>query len=267
MRVLLDSLTAFVLSAVVSVAETKPNIVVINVDDLGWRDIEYLPEHDSLYPSPNIKQLAESGVVFTNAYAACPVCSPSRASLVTGKSPAALRLTAHIPGRPVNIAKKTPKESKWQPARSLNYLPLEEVTFAEVAKDNGYRTAFVGKWHLAGAGSVEQPEKRGAIAPEFHPDKQGFDVNLGGCAYGQPAKGYFDPHFNATLRDRKKGEYLTDRLTDEAVQWIEKQSDAPFLLYLNYYSVHTPIQAPADRVQLMRERGMSAKKAKYAAMV
>lgn len=244
-----------------------PNIIVINVDDLGWADVNYMPDQKPRFYTPNLSQLASQGMVFTNSYAACPVCSPSRASLLTGKSTAALKLTAHIAGNPPNVVRKTPKDARYLPAKSLPHLPLGEITFAEVLKTQGYRTAFIGKWHLAGEGSAIKQSMKGAVAPEYHPDKQGFDINIGGCAYGQPGGSYFDPHNNATIKDRKKGEYLTDRLTDEALAFIHNNKDKKFLLYLNPYSVHTPIQAPKDRVELMKNKLPKNKNSRYAAMV
>ncbi len=255
--------TSIALSAIV--AET-PNIVVINVDDLGWNDINYMPELKSPYYTPNIKKLAESGMVFTDAYASCPVCSPTRASILTGKSPAALKLTAHIPGKLNSNAKRVPKEAKLTEADFYHQLPLEEITFAELLKPAGYKTAYIGKYHLAGADIVNQKNANGVIAPEFHPDKQGFDINIGGCAYGQP-KSYFDPYFNATIKDRRKGEYLTDRLAGEAVNYISKNAETKFLLYLNFYSVHTPIKAPKERINQIKKHGKFGKKATYAAMI
>jgi len=245
----------------------SPNIVVINVDDLGWSDVNYMPGQKERYLTPNISALAKQGMVFTNGYAACPVCSPTRASLMTGKSTATLKLTAHIAGNPPFVKKKTPKNAKLLPAESRTFLPLEEITFAEVLKKNGYTTGFIGKWHLAGEGSQLRPDLKGNIAPEYHPDKQGFDVNLGGCAYGSPKGSYFDPYNMATLKDRKKGEYLTDRLADEAVNFISKNKKNKFLLYLNPYTVHTPISAPKDRTALMKEKLGIKKNAAYAAMI
>lgn len=249
------------------VAAASPNMVVINVDDLGWADVNYLPDQKPRYLTPNISALAKQGMVFSNGYAACPVCSPTRASLVTGKSTAALKLTTHIAGNPLFVKKKTPKGAKLLPAESHKFLPLEEVTFAEVLQKNGYATGFIGKWHLAGEGSKLKPELAGNIAPEYHPDKQGFDVNIAGCAYGSPKGSYFDPYNMVTLKDRKKGEYLTDRLAEEAVQYITKNKNKKFLLYLNPYTVHTPISAPKDRTALVKQKLGIKKNATYAAMI
>ena len=244
----------------------KPNIIIINVDDLGWTDVHYLPNQKKRFITPHIEKLASEGMVFSNGYAACPVCSPTRASLVTGRSTAALKLTAHIPGNPASNAKRIPNNAAVLPPESLNHLPLKEVTFAEILRKQGYKTAFIGKWHLAGEGANLKPKLNGSLQPQFHPDKQGFDINIGGCAVGQP-RSYFDPYFNATLPNRKKGEYLTDRLAQEAVAFIQKHRDQAFLLYLNPYTVHTPIKAPKERIQIMEKKGYKKKEAVYAAMI
>ncbi|GLR19877.1 sulfatase [Portibacter lacus] len=196
--------------------------------------------------TPNIDKLAKSGMVFTNAYASCPVCSPTRASILTGKSPASLKMTCHIPGMGMEkYLKQRNKGKKLMEAEFIDHLPLSEVTFAEVLKDNGYRTAFLGKWHLAGEGSAYTTD--GVVNPELHPDGQGFDLNIGGCAYGQPAD-YFSPYRNATITDGPDEEYLTDRLGEEACQFLEANQEDAFLLYLSFYTVHTPLQAPKETI-------------------
>lgn len=246
---------------------TPPNIVVINVDDLGWNDVSFMPDVKSPYYAPTIEKLAQASVVFTDAYAAAPVCSPTRASLLTGKSPAALGLTTHIPGKPSLIAGLN-KGKEPVPAKSLGHLPLTEITFAEVLREQGYCTGFIGKWHLAGEGSVMKSALRGMVNPDLHPEGQGFDLNIGGCAYGQPAS-YYDPYKNGTIKDRKKGDYLTDRLADEVISFIESNKDEKFLLYLNPYSVHTPIRAPSERVNQVRDKvkGRGVENPTYAAMI
>jgi len=224
----------------------KPNIVFILVDDLGYSDVAFMKQKEQLN-TPNIDKLAAGGKVFTQAYAAAPVCSPTRASILTGKSPAALKLTCHIPGLAMdNYLKRQNKDKTIQEAYFLDHLPLAEQTFAEVLQDNGYSTGFFGKWHLAGAGSARS-NTDGVIAPQFHPEQQGFDVNIGGCAYGQP-KSWFAPYKNATITEKEEGQYLTDRLGDEAVNFIDKNKENPFLLYLSTYTVHTPLEAPQEVV-------------------
>ncbi|MFA5689249.1 MAG: sulfatase [Kiritimatiellales bacterium] len=239
----------------------KPNIVFILVDDLGWRDVDIQPDVRSPYPTPNLKKLAAQGMVFTDAYAACPVCSPTRASLMTGKSPAALRLTTHIPGDIAFDATRVPADAKLIAPEFRYVLPLEEITFAECLQADGYATGFFGKWHLSGADVNVHPENFGVMLPEFQPEHQGFDVNIGGCAYGQPPS-YFSPYKNATIPDGAAGEYLTDRLTTEALQFIEQNRNRPFLTYLSFYSVHRPHQPKPELVD--PEYGELAN---YAAMI
>ena len=185
-------------------------------------------------------------MVFTNAYASSPVCSPTRASLLTGKYPATLKLTCHIPGMGMDkYVEKFSKGKKLKEAYFIDHLPLEDVTIAEVLKEQGYTTGFFGKWHLAGQGSIYTSD--GIVNANFHPDKQGFDVNIGGCAYGQPDS-YFSPYKNGTIKDGPEGEYLTDRLGDEAVKFIDANKNHPFFLDLSTYTVHMPLQAPAETV-------------------
>jgi arylsulfatase A-like enzyme len=164
---------------------------------------------------------------FTDAYAACSVCSPTRASILTGKYPARLHLTDWLPGRP-----DRPDQKLKRPV-ILDHLPLEEVTLAEALQEAGYRTGFIGKWHLGGT--------------NFFPENQGFDLNVGGCQRGSPPS-YFSPYRIPTLPDGPKGEYLTDRLTDEALKFIDSTAGKPFLLYLSHYAVHNPQQAKAELV-------------------
>ena len=226
--------------------ETRPNIVFLLVDDLGYSDVAYMDQKK--VNTPNIDNLAKNGLVFTQAYAAAPVCSPTRASILTGKSPAALKLTCHIPGRDMEgYLRLQNKGKKVQEAFFLDHLPLEEQTIAEVLQSNGYATGFFGKWHLAGSGSAFM-DTDGIVAPQFHPEHQGFDVNIGGCAYGQP-KSYFAPFQNATVPEKDEGQYLTDRMGNEAVNFISQNQQKPFLLYLSTYTVHTPLKAPEELIE------------------
>jgi arylsulfatase A-like enzyme len=164
---------------------------------------------------------------FTDAYAACPVCSPTRASILTGKNPARLHLTNFL------VGPRWPEDSPIVPIPDWQkFLPLEEVTIAEALKEAGYATGYVGKWHLGNT--------------PYTPEAQGFDFNKGGCHMGAP-KTYFDPYSIPNLPDRKKGEYLTDRLADEAIRFIEAHRDEPFFLYFAHYAVHIPLQAKDDR--------------------
>lgn len=201
----------------------KQHFVFVLVDDLGWRDLGY--SGSTFYETPHLDAFSQQAIHFTSAYAAASVCSPSRAAIFTGKHPARLRITDWITGAnyPGQLL-QTPE--------ILNELPLQEQTFAEVLRQNGYRTFFAGKWHLGGEG--------------FLPQQQGFDINLGGHDKGSPPGVYYAPYQNPQLPDGPEGEYLPDRLTSEAIGFLQRKADRPFLLFLSFYTVHTPIQ-PARR--------------------
>ncbi len=199
---------------------SKPNILFILVDDLGWKDLGCYGS--SFYETPNIDRLASMGARFTQAYAAHPVCSPTRAAIMTGKHPTRLKITDWIPGQ-------NPKGKKLVGPSDRHALPLGEITIAEALKKQGYKTFFAGKWHLGDQG--------------FFPEDQGFDINKGGHHKGSPPGGYYAPYNNPKLEDGPVGEHLTDRLTDESLKFMAENRDHPFLLYLSYYTVHTPIQA------------------------
>ncbi|MDB4491470.1 sulfatase [bacterium] len=221
-----------------SAEPTKPNIVFIMADDLGVGWVEFDGTNPDIN-TPNLERLAKSGMVFTKAYAAATVCSPTRAACITGMSPAQIGMTTHIPGKAGN-ERPGPKGSPRE-AESLKHLPLDLPSYARELKKLGYATGFIGKWHLAGEGSVRT--KNGIVNKDWHPEHYGFDSNIGGCALGQP-KSWFDPYRNGTIANRKKGEYLTDRLGDEAAAFIQANQEKPFHLTLWPYSVHTPIKAP-----------------------
>ncbi len=199
-----------------------PNVIVILVDDLGAFDLGC--QGSEFYKTPHIDRLAAAGLRFTAGYAACTVCSPTRAALLTGQAPARLHLTDWIAGH----------ENPQAPLRIPDWqklLPLEAVTVAERLRGAGYATASIGKWHLGGA--------------DHAPEQQGFDINLAGTDRGQPPS-YFSPYKIPTLTDGPAGESLTDRLTGEAVAFIETNRDHPFFLYLPHFGVHTPLQAKPD---------------------
>lgn len=209
-------------------AET-PNIVFFVADDLGQRDLGCFGS--TFYETPSLDQLASEGVRFENAYAACPVCSPTRASLITGRYPQRTGITDYIgAAQPANWKRNTPH----LPAPYAEQLELNELTFAELLKAKGYATFFAGKWHLGGTG--------------FSPEDQGFDINLGGLEKGGPYGGdkYFSPYGNPKLPDGPKGEHLPDRLATEATRFMEQHRNHPFLVYLPFYDVHTPLMARAD---------------------
>jgi arylsulfatase A-like enzyme len=201
---------------------SKPNFVFFLIDDMGWKDLGCYGSE--FHETPNIDRLANQGMRFTEAYAACPVCSPTRASIVAGKYPARLGITQWIGGNN-------------QPTAYQHYLPLEDVTIAEAMKEAGYATAFVGKWHLG--------------SKDYYPQHQGFDVNIGGDSSGAPPT-YFWPYKkrNRALDELppggEEGEYLTDRLTDESIKFLDANKDKPFLLYLSHYAVHTPVESKPE---------------------
>lgn len=178
--------------------QAKPNIVFIMADDLGPGWVDYDGSNPEIN-TPNLQRLAETGMVFTRAYAACSVCSPTRAACITGMSPAQIGMTTHIPGKAGN-ERPGPKGGP-RDADSLKYLPLNLPSYARELKTQGYVTGFIGKWHLAGEGSIKT--RGGVVNCDWHPENYGFDSNIGGCAYGQP-KSWFDPYRNATITNRKK---------------------------------------------------------------
>lgn len=217
-------------TAVVSGASApRTNFVFFLVDDLGWADVGCFGSR--FHETPNIDALAAAGMKFTNGYAACPVCSPTRASIMTGRHPVRVDITDWIPGMTVARA----YNPRFQQISDRDELALEEVTIAEALKESGYQTFFAGKWHLGGEG--------------FLPTDQGFDFNLGGHHRGSPPGGYYAPFKNPWLKDGVKGEYLTERLTNESVKFLnERDTQKPFFLYLSYYNVHTPVQPYHKRI-------------------
>ncbi len=256
-------------------AAGKPNIVLVLVDDLGWTDLGCYGSN--YYQTPHIDKLAADGITFTHGYAACAVCSPTRAAVQTGRYPGRTYVTDWIRSRfqgggsteadrPPAFQDNAPANKEVICPRNPFWLESDEVTIAEMLKGEGYSTCYIGKWHLG-------PEN-------WFPEKQGYDENFGGCDYGQPPS-YYDP-FNQpkgrhqTLRDgihklpgRNPGEYLTDREGDEAVGFIERNKDKPFFLMLGNYAVHTPIQPKKDlleKYEAIDTKGPH-KNAKYATMV
>ncbi len=230
----------------------KPNVVLIVVDDLGQTDLGCYGS--KYHKTPHLDAFAKSGVKVTDAYSACPVCSPTRVALMTGKHPARLNITDWLPGRPDG-----PNQRVNRP-KIRTELPLEEVTLAEEFKKAGYATAHVGKWHLGGKG--------------FGPTDQGFDVNIAGDDTGTPLS-YFAPFQNKLgtkkmpgLDDAKDGEYLTDRLTTEAEEFITANKDKPFFLYLAHYGVHTPLTAKKELIEKYKQGPLGRQSnPTYAAMV
>ena len=214
---------------------TRPNVILILMDDLGWRDLGCYGS--TFYETPNLDRLAGQGICFSDAYAACPVCSPTRASILTGKYPATVGVTDWIDW----TGRSHPARGKLIDVPYIDHLPLAEIALPEVLREAGYHTWHVGKWHLGG--------------PEYYPERHGFERNVGGCEWGMPHRGYFAPWGIPTLEDGPEGQYLTDRLTDEAIRLIEGNDDGrPFFLNLCYYSVHTPIQAKPAKIAKYRAK-------------
>lgn len=238
-----------------------PNIVLILADDLGARDLGCYGA--DLHETPHIDRLAENGVKFQTAYSPSPVCTPTRASLLTGKHPARLAMTIWSEG-----SRSGPKDRKLIQADSLHDLPHAEITLAERLQTSGYLCATVGKWHLGDA--------------DHAPETQGFDINIGGTHWGAPqsffwpyrGQGRFGSEFRyvPNLEFGKPGEYLTDRLTDESLRVIDfaTQNDRPFLLLLAHHAPHTPIEAKAEDIAYFQSKTQSSfrhKNATYAGMI
>ena len=233
-----------------------PDILLILADDLGWMDLAFQGgEH---LETPHLDRLAREGMRFTDAYAASPVCTPTRASILTGLSPARLRITNHAPGHPEFL----PDGSNLRGAEWQSHLGLEHVTLAEHLRRGGYTTGFIGKWHLS-----HRPgdDADGSFEPRLRPEHQGFGSNVGGYRAGGPST-YFAPWRIPGLEHREEGEYLPDRLAEEAVDFIEAQRARPFFLCWWMYSVHYPIEAPEDLIAKHRKRGQHPRP-EYAAMI
>lgn len=248
------------MSSTAAEGASRKNIVLVLIDDLGWMDLGC--QGSTYYKTPRIDQLASEGVRFTDAYSACAVCSPTRASILTGKYPARLLLTDWLPS------------GRWDPkaelieGRKIRGLPVEEFTLAEAMREAGYRTVHIGKWHLGSE-------------PFCLPQHHGFDINIAGNAHGAPGQYFFPyqgnwsipttPHrakWNV-LPDGNDGDYLTDRLTKEAVKAIKEAGETPFFLYFPHYGVHTPLQAPDELIAKYEQIPVAKRQGKpvYAGMV
>lgn len=207
----------------------QPDIILIVTDDLGWRDLGCYGS--TFHETPHLDRLAREGMVFSDGYATCPVCSPARASILTGKSPARVGITNFIAG------------NAWGRLMGVDYrkeLPADEVTIAERLRQGGYRTVHIGKWHLGGR--------------ERWPDRVGFDVNIAGCSWGHPHRGYRAPWGIPTLPEAAAGTWLTGHLTEQAIRQIEADDGRPLFLNLWHYTVHTPIQASEHLVAKYRAK-------------
>ncbi len=204
-----------------------PNVIFFLVDDLGWSDVGC--NGSKFYETPNIDKLANEGVRFTNAYSACHVCSPTRASILTGKYPASLNLTDWLPGR-----RNLPFQ-KLKNVEINQHIPYDISTLPKTLKNNGYKTAIIGKWHLGEDDDTTL--------------KQGFDSHLPDWNKGWPKEGYYFPYGMKGLEVGEEGEYLTDRLTNEAIKYIEHNKENPFFLYLSHFAVHDPIEGRKDLIK------------------
>lgn len=248
----------FAVACLVPAAGTRPNFLFVLVDDLGWSDLGIYGS--DLHRTPRIDSFAESAMRFTNAYSASPVCSPTRASILTGRHPARLQMTVWR-----EAARRPPTDRRLLPPVARDSLPHEEVTVAEALQQEGYLTAHVGKWHLGTA--------------EYYAQTQGFSYDIGGSLWGAPQTFFFPyagsrpfsglryvPH----LADGHQGEYLTDRLTDEAIRILRREKEQPFFLHMAYHTVHTPIEGKPDDVRSAAARiraGLRHRNPQYAAMV
>jgi len=219
----------------------RPNILFILADDLGWCDLG--ADGSTFHESPNINRIANEGMRFTQGYATCPVCSPSRASILTGKYTPRHGITDWI-GAPSGEAwRKLKRFNKLLPPEYEHSLRSDEITFAEALRRAGYRTFFAGKWHCGGEGA--------------YPENFGFEINKGGWEAGSPVGGYFAPWQNPSLEPGPDGESLPIRLGRETAQFIAQHKDEPFLAYLSFYSVHGPIQTSQDRWEKFRQKAVT----------
>ncbi|MBK9384411.1 MAG: sulfatase [Planctomycetes bacterium] len=235
----------------------RPNVVLILADDLGWRDL-HVQGHAKL-DTPVLDQLARDGMRFTSAYAASPVCTPTRAALMTGLTPARLSITNHAPGNGPGFVHPTRRMIE---AENQTYLPLERITLAERLKGAGYRTGFFGKWHLSAC-----RETLGLRETELRPEHQGFERNVGGWDRGGPAT-YFAPYRNPTLVAKSPGEHLEERLAAEAIEFVDAAGDEPFFLCWWTYSVHYPLEAPSELIaKYEQRRGEDLAEPIYGAMI
>lgn len=212
----------------------QPNFLIILIDDMGSRDLGCYGQQ--FIETSNIDQLAKQGMRWTNAYSSCPVCSPTRVAILTGKNQARVHFTGHVIR---SFRHRHPKNSRIIPPNDLMDIPLKEVLLPEALMPAGYVSASIGKWHVGRFG--------------FWPTDQGFDLNVAGWTSGSPP-GYFDPYPLSVpnLKPRKKGEYLTDRLTDEAIEFIKANKSRPWLVYLSHYAVHRPLKAPKELIEKYR---------------
>lgn len=238
MRSILRNTTLFILGSIMATLlsadnhKPRPNILFILADDLGWKDTGFMGS--AFFETPNLDQLASESLVFLQAYAGAANCAPSRACLMTGMQSPRHGIYTVSPSKRGNDVTR-----KLIPTKNVNILYDKAVTLAELLKDIGYQTCQAGKWHLGN-------DSR----------SQGFDRNIGGWTTGSPRGGYFAPWQNPFLENGPEGEYLTDRITTKALEWLkDRDKEKPFFLYLPYYAVHTPLQAKAELIEKYKKKG------------
>jgi arylsulfatase A-like enzyme len=237
----------------------RTHVLLIMTDDMGWLDLGC--QGNERLNTPRIDAFAKQGVRFTDAYAAAPVCSPTRAALITGRAPARLHITQHGADGP----RFWPKDRTIQPPPARHILPHQTVTIAERLQAAGYATGFFGKWHLSGTNVRKGDPSTGG--PEFYPDRHGFEINVGGCGFGGPPT-YFDPFRIPTIEPRREGEYLTDRLADETIAWMHASRDRPKFACIWTYNPHFPLEAPEDLVRKYQGmEGPGLKRAAYGGQI
>ena len=218
----------------------KPNVLFILVDDLGFKDLSCTGS--TFYETPNIDRIAEEGMVFNQGYAASRVCSPSRASIMTGKFAARHGITDWIGAKTGEAWRDHKRYDKLLPADYVHALPKKDISLAEAMKQAGYTTFFAGKWHLGAEGS--------------YPEDHGFDINKGGWDKGSPIGGYFSPWKNPKLENKIDGENLSMRLANETANFIKKHRDSTFFAFLSFYAVHGPIQTTENKWKKYRSKAM-----------
>ncbi|WP_349527436.1 sulfatase [Reichenbachiella sp. MALMAid0571] len=219
-------------------AKRKPNVVFILADDFGYTDLGVMGSE--YYETPNLDRIANEGTIFTQGYAACRVCSPSRASIMTGMFTARHGITDWIGAKSGEEWRKHNRQDKLLPAEYNHGLALDYVTLPEALKEEGYKTFFAGKWHLGDVGS--------------YPEDHGFDINKGGHEKGSPPGGYFAPFKNPKLEDHELGENLSERLAKETVEFITQHKDSSFFAFLSFYAVHGPIQTTEEKWSKYRDK-------------
>ena len=254
-KTLLIKFSFFLLITVSCSKETieKPNIVLIVADDLGWSDLSYMGS--TYYETPNIDKLSKSGMIFYNGYASAANCAPSRATMLSGKYQNAHGIYSVVnPFLGYGSDRGSRKTRKLIPIKTKSNLDLDFFVIPEMLKDLGYVNGHFGKWHLGDIG--------------FHPENSGFDVNIGGNKHGGPG-GYFSPYKYTNMDDGPKGEYLTDRIGDEVVNFIENNRENNFFAYVPFFSVHTPIQSKPDYQKKYRNKNSNEyhNRADYAGMI